>query len=279
MARMSTRRKLAIASWAPPREGNIYGKLVLDVGEALRYLDWVKQTTGDKITITHLVGKAVGLAFAASPGLNGRVVLGRFVPFETIDLSFLVVVEGGDELAKVKVRDIDQKTLPEIAAKLRAGAQRVRGGQDEEFENSKNLMRILPTWIIRPLIYAVSFITSGLGIQINKALQRFPFGSGIITNVGVFGLDEAFAPHTPWARVPVLVLMGSIHDGVHVVDGEVRARKQMIITATIDHRFIDGAQGATLARVVRDVFANPWQLSGLDGPPAALAAETPAEAS
>lgn len=272
MARMSTRRKLAIASWAPPREGNIYGKMVFDVDEALRYLAWLRETTGEKITITHLVGKAVGMALAASPGLNGRVALGRFMPFETVDLSFLVVVDGGNELAKVKVREIDKKSLSEIAAKLRAGAERVRGGKDEEFENSKNLMRLLPTWIIRPLIYAVSFLTSGLGIQLNKALQRFPFGSAIITNVGVFGLDEAFAPHTPWARVPLLALMGSIHDGVHVVDGEVRARKQMIMTATIDHRFIDGAQGATLARVMRDAFANPWQFSGLDGPPEALAA-------
>ena len=190
MARMSTRRKMAIATWTPPREGNIYGKLTLDVGEALDYLEHVRRTTGEKVTITHLVGKAIGMALADAPGLNGRVVLGRFVPFDTVDISFLVVVEGGSDLAKVKVREVDRKSVADIAAELKAGAERVRSGQDDEFESSKGLMRALPTWIIRPLLYATSFVTSGLGWSIKFArISKFPFGSAVLTNVGVFGLD------------------------------------------------------------------------------------------
>ena len=37
MPKMSTRRKLAIATWSSPREGNIYGKLTLDATEALAF--------------------------------------------------------------------------------------------------------------------------------------------------------------------------------------------------------------------------------------------------
>lgn len=58
MPKMSLRRKLAIATWSNPREGNIYGKLTLDASEALAYLDYLRQTTGEKVTITHLVGRA-----------------------------------------------------------------------------------------------------------------------------------------------------------------------------------------------------------------------------
>ncbi|MCB9542356.1 MAG: 2-oxo acid dehydrogenase subunit E2 [bacterium] len=274
MARMSTRRKMAIATWSAPREGNIYGKLTLDVGEALDYITWARETTGEKITITHLVGKAMGLALAAAPGLNGRIVFGRFVPFASVDVAFLVVVEGGNDLAKVKVADVDQKTVAQIAAELRAGAERVRTGGDPEFESSKGLMRALPTWIIRPLLRGVSFVTSALGIELKALkLSRFPFGSAVLTNVGVFGLDEGFAPHTPFARVPVFVLMGAMHDAVVARDGQAVIRPQMTITATIDHRFMDGAQGAVLARTMREVFANPWKLDGLDGRPKAIEAE------
>ena len=56
---MSTRRKLAIATWSAPREGNIYGKLTVDATHALAYLDKVRAETGEKVTITHFVGKVV----------------------------------------------------------------------------------------------------------------------------------------------------------------------------------------------------------------------------
>ena len=53
-----------------------------------------------------------------------------------------------------------------------------------------------------------------------------------------------------------------------VQDGEVVIRPQMSLCATLDHRYVDGAQSGVLAKVVRDVLQNPWQLEGMDGPPA-----------
>jgi pyruvate dehydrogenase E2 component (dihydrolipoamide acetyltransferase) len=44
----------------------------------------------------------------------------------------------------------------------------------------------------------------------------------------------------------------------------------LTITATIDHRFIDGLQGANLTNVVRDVLENPWKLEGLESPPSGV---------
>jgi hypothetical protein len=127
---MSTRRKLAIATWGAPDEGPIYGKLTVDATEAVAYLAHVRATTGEKITLTHLVG-------------------------------------------------------------------------------------------------------------------------------------------TPFARVPVLVLVGAVRDGVVAIDGAPVVRKQLTITATIDHRFLDGFQGGVLAKVVRDQLENPWQLDGIERPVAA----------
>ena len=98
-------------------------------------------------------------------------------------------------------------------------------------------------------------------------LEAFPFGSAIVTNVGVFGLDEGFVPPTPFAGVPLYVLMGAVKDAPMAENGAVVIRKQMTLTATIDHRFMDGAQGATLAKTMRELMANPWKLEGKDGPP------------
>lgn len=258
MATMSTRRKLAIATWAAPQEGNIYGKLTLDAGPALAYIERVRQATGEKVTVTHLVGRAVAVALAQSPGLNGRIVWGAYAPFPSVDITYLVALEEGGDLGKAKIANADQKSCAAIAAELRERAGKLHGKQDADFEKSKGVIRALPTFLLRPLLKLVGWLGSAVGMRLPAlGVERFPFGSCIITNVGMFGLDEGFAPHTPFARVPLLVLVGAIRERPAVVDGALAVRPELTITATIDHRFIDGFQGGILARTVRAYFADP----------------------
>lgn len=273
MAKMTTRRKLAIATWSSPREGNIYGKLTLDAGPALRYLDYQRIKSGEKVSITHLVGRAVAEALKHAPGLNGRITLGSYVPHDHVSIAFLVALEDGADLAKAKVVDADKKSVVDIARELRERAARLRQGKDTDFEKSKGLLKILPTWLLRPVVWLTGFLTGSLGISAKGlGLEAFPFGSCIVTSVGMFGLDEGFVPPTPFARVPLYVLIGAVREQPAVVDGQLAVQKQLTITATLDHRFIDGFQGGVLARVVRQVFANPWRLDGAEGPPADLQA-------
>lgn len=264
MAKMSTRRKLAIATWSRPTEGNIYGKITIDATEALKYIAKVREATGTKVTITHLVGIAVGRALAKSPGLNGRIVWGAFEPYDTIDVSYLVALDGGADLAKVKIDRIDTKSMTDVAAELRERADRLKNKEDADFEKSKGLLRALPTWLLRPLLFVTGFFASAIGVSVPAlGIERFPFGSCIITSVGMLGLDEGFAPPTPFARTPLLILVGAITDRPAVVDGELAIRPQLTITATIDHRFIDGFQGGILAREARSVLENPWQIGDI----------------
>ncbi len=265
---MSTRRKLALASWDGPREGNIYGKLTVDATEATRFIAWAREKTGYKITITHLVGKAVAAALAKSPGLNGRIFFGSYIPFDHVNLSFLVSLEDGQDLAKALIEDIDKKNLSELADELRALAAKLRQGKDPDFEKSKGLIKALPSWLLKPLLTMTGWLASSAGLSIPAlGVTPYPFGSGIITSVGMFGLDEGFAPPTPFARVPVYVLVGALRDMPAVIDQQIVIRKQLTITATIDHRFLDGHEGGRLAKTVRDVLENPWQLEGMQGPP------------
>ncbi len=269
MAPMSTRRKLAIATWDAPREGNIYGKLTLDATEALAYIAYLRQTSGEKVTITHLVGKAVASALEAAPGLNGVIRFGSFVQKTTIDIAFLVALEEGADLAKAKIDNYDAKSVVDVAVELRELASKLHKGEDEAFNKSKGTLKMLPTWIIRPLLKLTGFLSGILGWSVPAlGLESYPFGSAIITNVGVFGVDEGFAPPTPFANVPLYVLIGAVRDSPFVLDGELCVRKTLTLTATIDHRFIDGAQGGALAKVMREIFENPWKLDGLDGNPA-----------
>ncbi len=275
----NVRRKLAIASWSPPREGNIYGKLTIDATEALAYLDWLRQKTGEKVTLTHLVGKAVAMALKEAPGLNGVIRFGRFVPHPAVDISYLVALEEGRNLAKAKVLEADGKSVLDIARELRALAEKLHQGKDEQFKKSMGPLEWMPSWLIRPIVYTTGWLASVLGISIPfLGVEQRPFGGAIITNVGVFGLDEGFAPPTPWAHVPTYVLVGAVREQPAVVGGQVVPRPLLAICATIDHRYMDGAQGGKLAKVVRRVLENPWTLEGLTARPVDVSPAQPASA-
>ena len=245
---MTVRRKLAIATWSAPSEGNIYGKLTLDATEVRAYIAWLRETSGEKVTVTHVVGKAVA---------------------QSVDIAFLVALEGGRNLAKAKVNDFDKKSVVDAAVELRQLAEKLHSGKDESFKKSMGPIKMLPTWIIRPIVKITGYLTAVWGVNVPAlGLEAYPFGSAVITNVGVFGLDEGFAPPTPFAHVPLLVLMGAIRKAPWVDEaGELTVREQITITATIDHRFMDGAQGGILAKTIRRIFDNPWSLSGLEGRP------------
>ena len=257
---MSLRRKIAIASWSSPKEGNIYGKMSVDMGNALRYIDYLRTTFGHKVTITHLVGKAAGVAYKDCPDLNGRIFLGKYIPHKTVDMAFLVSLEGGKDLAKFKVCDMDKKSISQIALELKEGAERLRQGKDANFEKPKNLIRVLPTWIIRPLLWLTGYITGAMGIDVKAlGLERFPFGAAIITSVGMFGLDEGYAPQTPFARVPVYITIPEVKKRPVVMNDEIVIRPMLDLTATIDHRFLDGHRGSMVAKENR----NSWKIHGL----------------
>jgi pyruvate/2-oxoglutarate dehydrogenase complex dihydrolipoamide acyltransferase (E2) component len=268
MRKMTTRRKLAIASWDNCSEASIYGKMTLDMSKTLPYIEEQREKTGEKITITHIVGKAVGMALKAAPGLNGRILWGKYIPFDEVSICFLVALEDGGDLAKVKVENIDKKSLREVASELRSGSKRLRKGEDDEFEKSKPLLKLLPTWIIRRLVWLTGWLTGSLGISVPAlGLERFPFGAGVITSVGMLGLDEGYAPFTPFCRNPILITIGAIKDRPCVEDGHVVAKPQLTMTATLDHRYIDGFEVAKLTKVAKKCIEEPWSMEGEEQDP------------
>lgn len=268
MKAMTTRRKLAIATWRAPREGNIYGRLELDTEQVQAYLAWLRETTGTKVTLTAFVGACVARGLAATPSLNGRIFLGRYRPHETVAVSFLVALEDGADLGKVKVDRADEEGPQGIARRLAEHAATLRKGKDEAFNKSKGVIRRLPVWLLRPMLRWVGWLGSCGGFSIPAlGVEPYPFGTAIITSIGMLGIDEGLVPPTPFAHVPVYVCVGAQRRVPAEWEGRMELRPRLVITATIDHRFIDGFQLATLAKLVRELFANPWAFSGLDGPP------------
>ena len=255
----STFRRIAASMWSRPNDPSIYGFIDVEVSETLQFIEDYRARTGDKLTITHVVAQAVARAFARYPELNAKVRYGgRVEQRDQVDLFLSVATAGGRDLSGVKIEQAEQLTLSGLLKEISISARRTRDGEDEVYERSRSLMGTLPWWVLRPMLWLTDFATNELHLHLpSQGMPRDPFGTAMITNVGGFGIDTAFAPFLPMGRAPMLLLVTSVRDRPWVVDGEVVVRPVLRLCATFDHRIVDGYQAGLLAKVVMAEVQHP----------------------
>ena len=255
---LSSWRKLALANWRDPVDPTVYGLLEVDAGPALAWVEAARARTGVKVTLTHLVGRAVALAIAEQPDVNARISRRGILLRDTVDLFFQVATEGGRDLSGAKVDQVESLSAVAVAQRLAARAAAIRSRQDPQFERTRRLMQALPAPLVRVALGLTDLLVNELDLHLpGLGLPRDPFGSAMITNVGSFGLTTAFAPLVPMSRTPIVLALGAVEPRPAVVDGQVVARPTLVLSATFDHRLMDGYQAGRLAQAVRTYLADP----------------------
>jgi 2-oxoacid dehydrogenase/acyltransferase catalytic subunit len=251
-------RKIAGASWGRPLDPQIFGDIEVDAGALLTFLEAERERSGVHVTVTHLVGKALAHALAENPDVNVRLRRGRFVRRESVDVFFVVALSEGKELSGAKIRDADRKSAGQIARELVERAERLRAGEDTELGGSKRLLGRTPTWLLRWVLRFATWLVADLGVSLKRlGLPSDAFGSAIVSSVSTFGAERAYGPLNPWYRVPVLVLVSEVKEKAVVIDGEIVARPMLTLSATLDHRYLDGSHAGRLVRSARAYLGDP----------------------
>jgi len=260
---VSSFRQMAAAMWARPRDPSIHGTLDIDAGPALAFLDQVRRTTDTKVTVTHLVARAVALALRDQPEINAKVRFwGRIEQRTGIDIFMTVATDGGRDLSGTRIDDADQKSLVDIAGELASRARAVREGSDPSYKKSRTMFKRMPWWLARPATRLSDLLVNELHVDLSsQGMPRDLFGSAMITSVGMFGIDTAFAPFVPVARCPILILLPEIRPRPWVDGDRIEIRPVMRLCATFDHRIVDGFQAGRMARSLVELFARPDQLA------------------
>jgi pyruvate dehydrogenase E2 component (dihydrolipoamide acetyltransferase) len=251
-------RRVATAIWHGPYDPQIYGDIEIDAEALLAFVERERARTSAHVTVTHVVGKAVAQGLALNPDLNTYLSRGRFVPHESIDIFFVVAVDDGKDISGVKVRHADRKSVVEIAEELTQRAARIRTGEDTDFGKSKRLLDSTPIPLLRLGLGLADRLTGDFKLDLKRyGLPREAFGSAMVTSVAMFGVQRAFGPLSPYFRIPLLALVGEVTPQAVVADGEIVARPILNISATMDHRYLDGSQAARLAKAVRTYLEAP----------------------
>lgn len=257
----SSFRRVALAQWSNCTEATIQGALYLDVTQTSEYLKKLKQENQESVSYGVLVGKAVTHALTAMPEINAKIFGRKIYKKRTFDIFYQVDINEGSDLSGVVVTDTDQKSLLDIARFLRERAEKLRSGKDEQYEKTQKggLFKVLPIWCLALLFKLYAFLLYRVKVPPRWLGSDLidPFGSVMVTNVGKFGVDVAYAPLIRWTHVPLIVLVGTAREMPTVVDGELCVRTMLPVSATIDHRLLDGAHVGKLSKIMRSYVEDP----------------------
>jgi pyruvate dehydrogenase E2 component (dihydrolipoamide acetyltransferase) len=80
-------------------------------------------------------------------------------------------------------------------------------------------------------------------------------GTFTISNLGMFGIEQFVAVLNP--PQAAILAVGATEDRPVVVEGDVVVRPMMTMTLTVDHRAVDGAEGADFLRTVKQFLEEP----------------------
>lgn len=259
----SSYRRIAAAAWDDPRDPTIYGTSEVRAERLLEWIEKKRAETGERITVTHAVARAVALVLGRHRDLNAVPRRRSIYLRKDVDVFLQVVIPnpeklGGTDLSGLVIRQADTKDTATIAKEVRASVEKIRTGKDKSFEKNRKQANTLPAWAIHKLLRLIDFLQFTLNVDTGfLGAPRDPFGSAMVTSMGMLGVKVAYAPFFPLARCPMLILVGATEDTPVVEDGAVVVRKVLTLNGTFDHRVIDGYHAAVANKEIKRLLENP----------------------
>ncbi len=254
----STFRKMACAWWQDPKNPQIYGSMDVEASKLTAFLKEYSKKNKINVTFTHAVIKASALAYRKYPYLNVKVEGKKMYQRNSIDIMVLVSLGSGKDLSALKINSVDEMSLADIAKRIRKDADKARKGNVPKFQASRNIMSRLSARMATPVIRIAGWLVNKMGRDLTRfGFPQDPFGTAIISSVGMFGVDTAYAPLLPLAKSGLLLVVNEVRKRPWVVDDEVVVRPVMRLCGTFDHRIFNGHQASKIANEFKRLLGKP----------------------
>jgi pyruvate dehydrogenase E2 component (dihydrolipoamide acetyltransferase) len=171
-----------------------------------------------KISFNDMIVKAAALAIRTVPEVNVSFAEDSLIRHQHVHIGVAVATERG--LIVPVVRDVDQKSLGQIARETRDLAERANAGK------------------LQPADYTGGTFT--------------------ISNLGMFGIEQFNAViNMPEAAI---LAVGAIAREPAEYQGEIALREKLKLTLSVDHRALDGAAGARYLQALKQLLEQPMLL-------------------
>ncbi|MFG1499993.1 2-oxo acid dehydrogenase subunit E2 [Halobacteriovorax sp. XZX-3] len=254
--RLSSWRKVSMNTWKTPVDPSTFGLLKFDATNFKKY-------TKDKgVTPTHLFTKIIAQVFHENPQINRMIRGPHLYQRESVDIFLQVSVDhSGKDLSGTVIRNADKKSVFDIKKELMKSANNIRNDKDKSFKKVKKVVELIPNFLARPALTLLDFAMYRLNLYTKLfSVKRDPFGSCMITSVGNFGAEFAFAPIPTISHVPIVLSLFKVKEEAIVEKGEIIARETLTVGATLDHRIIDGVYASKIIAGIKKYVEHPQLL-------------------
>lgn len=252
-------RRTTAAIYRPAVDGRTYGTFEIDISNLLKFIEKLKKRD-IKLTLTHIVAAAVGRALSVDiPELNSYVRRGKILPRPSVDIFISVFVPRSGEMTGFPIRNIDLKSLAEIADEIRARVEAYRSKKNEKGAVKNKYLLAKTPWPLNIFLFKIiRFVTVNMGISLKfLKVDANSFGSALISNIGTHGLQFGFPALLPASNLPMVIVTGHVEKKPVVRNNRVVIRDILPVSGVFDHRIIDGAQGGRLAQAVQKYLLQP----------------------
>lgn len=259
---LSSFRRIAIGTWRTAYDPSVYGTLALRADRVLAYVEELRKRTGKRVTLSHLMAKAVAIMLSEMPDANAILRRNRIFLREDIGVFFQVALEDPDtgeiDLSGATIFDAQKKSLPDIVTEFEQKVGSVKRREDKNLEGSRSLFKKIPYRLLNTVLDLLGWLTYELNLDLRWAgIPQDPFGSAMVTNIGSLGLEEAYVPLVPYSHVPLLLALGAVKEEPVVENGELKVGKVLRAFATFDHRVLDGMHAAKMSKTLKRIFEDP----------------------
>lgn len=180
--------------------------------------DALAKELGFNLGYNDLLAYIVGRCLVEFPYMNVKLTDKGIAHQTTVNVGMAVDSEAG--LLVPVIKDVDKKSVKQIAVEFRQLVERARVGKAQP--------------------------------------DDLRGGNFTITNLGMFGVDS-FTPIINLPECAILGV-GRIKAQPAVVDGQVAVRQMMWLSLTFDHRLVDGAPAARFLQRIAEYIESPYLL-------------------
>ncbi len=261
---LTTYRKISIASWRHPRDPSTYSWLDLPVEEAEAFLKAYPSQT--RPSLTAFISKIVANCLEEHPDLNHLLRARSLYRRSQTDIfiTTMLTTKKGKDLSGFCLRNVPLSSLGDVARQSEEAVGHLRRGEDDVTKRIDAITARLPIWLLRLTMTLQDFAHYTLNISLEKfGIPDDRFGSAMISNFGVLGIDNALVPLSPYCRCPLIIGVGRARPMPIVRSGEVVVADCVTISFTFDHRYADGVHGGLMMRRFQKIFLKPTRYAAL----------------